>query len=268
MCYQYYLKDLEKNFALAYWDQRIAGSSSGKVDPATLTYEQFGEDAYYVVKLLKQQFPEADLYLLGHSFGVELGWQFLTTANNEQMVKGFIAVNGTFSTYRWLYYMREWVLREADKQNKEEAKQFALNNPLTEETLKTLEWTKLYGYMRNLGGNPVSVYDDKKFVLDYLFASPNTPLAQFTHAGAYHSYDKNEIRGYDKSNQLKKITIPVALFWGKKDGVVPIEVGYETEDLLESSVRKSFVTFDESWHEPFISQKDKFVEQVTKFVGQ
>ena len=97
MCYRHYFKALEKDMMVAYWDQRVAGSSSGKVNPATLRYEQFSEDAFYAIKLLKQQYPNAHIYLLAHSFGVELAWQFMGTGQNQTMVAGLTAVNGMFS---------------------------------------------------------------------------------------------------------------------------------------------------------------------------
>ncbi|GAB3327997.1 alpha/beta hydrolase [Larkinella ripae] len=265
MCYRHYLKNLEKEVAVAYWDQRIAGSSSGKVDVKTLTYEQFGEDAYYVVKLLKEQYPNTRIYLLAHSFGVELAWQFLTTNDNQQMVSGLMAVNGTFSTFRWLVQMREWVLREARWQNNTAIETYAEANPVTRENLGTYQWPELYKRMLDLGGNPVSIYDDKSFVINYLFASPNTPLGQFSHPKAYTDYGNHEIRTYEKSALLKNIQIPVALFWGKKDGVVPIEIGHETRDLLTKTA-PTLVTFEQSYHEPFISETDRFVAEVLKFV--
>ncbi|MGA0555955.1 alpha/beta fold hydrolase [Larkinella sp. VNQ87] len=265
MCYRHYLKNLENDVAVAYWDQRIAGSSSGKVDVKTLTYQQFGEDAYYVVKLLKEQYPNAQIYLLAHSFGVELAWQFLTTHDNQKLVSGLMAVNGTFSTYRWLVQMREWVLREARQQNKPDIEKYVEAHPVTRENLATYEWPELYKRMLDLGGNPVSIYDDKAFVINYLFASPNTALAQFSHPKAYTEYGDYEIQRYEKSDQLKTVRIPVALFWGQKDGVVPIEIGYETRELLVNAP-KSFVTFEESYHEPFISETDRFVAEVLKFV--
>lgn len=265
MCYRHYLKGLENDVAVAYWDQRIAGASSGKVDVRTLNYEQFGEDAYYVVKLLKEQYPNTRIYLLAHSFGVELAWQFLTTNENQKLVSGLMAVNGTFSTYRWLVQMREWILREARVQNKTEIINYVEANPVTRENLGTYKWPELYKRMLELDGNPVSIYDDKSFVLKYVFASPNTALAQFSHPKSYNDYGDHEIRTYEKGPLLKNIEIPVGLFWGKKDGVVPIEVGYETRDLLTKTT-PTFVTFEQSYHEPFISETDRFVAEVLKFV--
>lgn len=265
MCYRYYLKSLESTAAVAYWDQRIAGASTGKVDPKTLTYPQFGEDAYHVVRLLKAQYPEAKIYLLAHSFGVELAWQFLTTGNNQQLVSGLMAVNGTFSTYRWLYQIREWGIRQARLQGKAEKLQYLLDHPVTAENVRTYPWEKLERTVHELDANPVSVMSDGTYVLDYLFNSPNTALAQFGHFKHYGDWAKNEMIGFDKTAQLKDVRIPVALFWGVKDGVVPVEIGHETQALL-TNTRSTLVRFDQSWHEPFITETNAFAEAVRQFV--
>jgi pimeloyl-ACP methyl ester carboxylesterase len=268
MCYRHYLKGLERDVAVAYWDQRAAGSSSGHTDPATLTYEQFGEDAYYVIKLLNQQYPQAEVYLLAHSYGVELAWQFLTKKpEHQQLVKGLIAVNGVYSNYRWLYQLREWVLREARQQHDATIETFSVANPITPQTLLTVDWPQYYDYMLKLGGNPVSLYDDKKFLLEYLFASPNTALGQFSHSNAYQNFAKQQLLQFDRSALLPEIRIPVALFWGRKDGVVPVEIAYETQALLTNAPSKSLVLFEQSWHEPFVSETDKFVQEVLRVVS-
>ncbi|SDL11255.1 Pimeloyl-ACP methyl ester carboxylesterase [Catalinimonas alkaloidigena] len=268
MCYQPYFEALEKTVAVAYWDQRVAGSSSGRVHPDLLTYAQFGEDAYYVVTLLKQQYPDVDLYLLAHSFGVELAWQFLTTGDNQRLVKGAMLVNGIFSTYRWLVQMQAWVLEAARAQGHTAAEQFVTEHPLTPETLATYEWGTLYRHMHDLEGNPVSVYEDKKYVLNYLFASPNTALGMFTHAGAYEGWARHEMLRYDKSTALSDITVPIGLFWGEKDGVVPLGVGLETKALLPEDTEVTWVTFENSWHEPFITESSRFVQEVQAFVNR
>lgn len=265
MCYRYYFKELENDMMVAYWDQRVAGASSGKVDSGTLRYNQFSEDAFYVVKLLKQQYPNAQIYLLAHSFGVELAWQFLTTNNNQQMISGLMAVNGIFSYYRWLYHVREWALREAKKQNNAEAERELLANPVTPENTATVNWELIYRWMHKLGGNPVSLYDDKKYLANYAFASPNTALAQFTHSKAYSYYGEVESRLFEKGALLKNIRIPVRLFWGIKDGIVPVEVGRETQQLL-TNTSVSTVEFSQSWHEPFITETREFNNAVRGFV--
>ena len=265
MCYRYYLKGLEEEVAVAYWDQRIAGSASGKVDPATLNYAQYTEDLFYVVSLLTQQYPAKKIYLMGHSFGVELTWQFLTTANNQDMISGALIINGTFSNYRWMDVMRDWVLREAAEQLHAEALEFANNNPVTQENIQDLDWVSYYRYMLDLGGNELSLFSNKKFLINYALFTPNTTLAQFSHGKGYENYYDFEMFNYDTSDKLGMVTIPVAFLWGEKDGVVPIEIGYETEDLLVNTTVE-WTVFEDSWHEPFVSETDKFIDAALRFV--
>lgn len=265
MCYRHYFKELETNYAVAYWDQRIAGSSSGNTDVSTLTYAQFLEDTELVIDLLRQQFSNIDIYLMGHSFGVELGWQYLAKPANQVKVKGFIVVNGIYSSYRWLYNMREWVLARATELNDVDAKNFALEHPLEQESILTYPWIDLYRHMYRLDGNPVSLYSDASFVSNYIFFSPNLTFAQFTHGKHYGDVTETDGLVFEKANELQNITIPVALFWGEKDGVVPVALAYETQDLLtQNSVE--LVLFSESWHEPFVTENHKFVKATKTFL--
>jgi pimeloyl-ACP methyl ester carboxylesterase len=266
MCYRYYLEPLEKDYAVAYWDQRVAGSSAGRVDIQTLTYQQFLEDTELVVKMLRQQYPDTKLYLMGHSFGVELGWQFLTKGNNQDMVNGFIAVNGVFSSYRWLYQVRQFVLREAEATNNEEARDFAIRNELTQQNILQYDWVRLYRYMIDVGGNPLHILSDKQFVLDYMFNSPNLTFAQFANGKHFTNVVNTDGLTFEKGGQLSTVHVPVALLWGKKDGVVPIEIAYETQALLTGTTSQ-IVAFDNSWHEPFISETPRFIEEVKKFMS-
>lgn len=264
MCYRYYLKGLETDALVAYWDQRVAGASSGKVSESALRYAQFGEDLLYVVRLLRKQYPKTRIYLLAHSFGVELAWQFLTTGDNQALVAGVVAMNGMFSFYNWLYYVREWALREARQQRNTEAETYLLAHPVTPENAATIDWETIYRWMYKLGGNPISLYDNGRYVVNYVFNSPNTALAQFTHGQAYHYYGEVESRQFEKGPLLKTVRVPVALFWGVKDGVVPLEVGRATRPLL-TNAPVTEVDFLESWHEPFVTETAKFNRAVLSF---
>ncbi len=265
MCYRPYLKGIESGAMVAYWDQRVAGASSGQVSETTLRYAQFGEDLLLVVRLLRRQYPNAQIYLLGHSFGVELAWQFLTSNDNQRLVSGAVMVNGMFSYYNWLFEVREWALREARKQNNAEAMAYLTAHPVTRENAATVDWEGIYRWMYKLGGNPVSLYSDRKFVINYAFASPNTALAQFTHGKAYHYYGAVESRTFEKGALLSTVRVPVGLFWGVKDGVVPLEVAQATRPLL-TNTSVTEVNFENSWHEPFVTESDAFANAVLAFV--
>jgi len=95
----------------------------------------------------------------------------------------------------------------------------------------------------------------------YAFGSPNTALAQFTHSKAYGYYGDIESKTFEKGDLLKNVTVPIGLFWGAKDGIVPVEIGRQSRTLLTNS-QVTWTTFEESWHEPFITQTADFVGRI------
>lgn len=265
MCLRDYFAAVEEKVAVAYWDQRIAGSASGNADPTTLTYPQFAEDLRMAVLLLKQQYPDAKIYLFGHSFGVEMAWQFLTTGDNQQLVSGFVAMDGTFSTLDWLKTVQQWVIEQAKAQNDAEAAQYFENIQLTRNNMAaTVKWGEWYSRMFRLGANPVWPSDDKGYNRKLWFATPHSKPSQMTNTAQYDDYYAREIFTFDRRDLLKNVRIPVALFWGVKDGIMPIAHAYETQELL--TVPAKIVRFDHSWHTAFHTEPEKFAAEILKFV--
>jgi len=65
---------LEDHFVLVAWDQRGAGKSNPHgFDEAFMTFEQFLQDAHELTQHLKERFGQERIYLLGHSWGTQLG---------------------------------------------------------------------------------------------------------------------------------------------------------------------------------------------------
>jgi pimeloyl-ACP methyl ester carboxylesterase len=212
----YWFKDLQKKYVVALWEQRAAGFSSGKVDFSTLNYQQYAEDCFYVIKLLKQKYPGSKIFLMGHSFGVELGWQYMTTRDWQNQVAGYIAVNGAHSGFTDYYYQREWVLRKAQEKNNQEAYQWALAHPLTRANLPDYNVTQLYTYMYDLGGDETKLSAlSPGNVLKTTFFSPGT-IGYFMNAKEGQAHVDELIvepfKRFDKSAALANITIPVGLF--------------------------------------------------------
>lgn len=269
MCLREYFSHVEKEVAVAYWDQRIAGSASGNADPATLTYPQFAEDLEMAVRLLKERYPTTEIFLLGHSFGVEMGWQFLTTGNNQDLVNGFIVLDGIYSTYDWLQRVREWVIREARAQNDTEAEEYMSNLTLTRDNMRSVvKWGEWYSRMFRLGANPVWPSGDKGYTWRQWFHSPHSRPSQMTNTNHYDAYYAEEIFTFDRSALLGTIHIPVALFWGAKDGIIPIEVGQDTKLLLTNAPEVKMVEFENSWHAAFHTEEVLFSQELLDFVSQ
>lgn len=69
--------DLCKDFTVAAWDQRGTGGSYRGVDPATLTVDRLVEDAAELAEYLCQKYGKQKLFLLGGSWGTQLGTMLL-----------------------------------------------------------------------------------------------------------------------------------------------------------------------------------------------
>lgn len=267
MCLRPYFRDLEAKVVVAYWDQRIAGSARGNADPAGLTYVQVADDLRRVVELLHSQYPDMEVYLFAHSFGVEMAWQFLTTGNNQDLVAGAVMLNGTFSTYHWLGHVREWVISQGLAQADTEAVAYMQRHPVTRETMAdTVKWGEWYGRMFRLGANPVWPSDDPGYTARLWFKTPHSKLSQMTNVGSYDDYYAREIFTFDRTDSLAGVHIPIGLFWGMKDGIIPPAVGRQTQELLGG--RAHWVEFADSWHAAFHTEGEKFTREMLNFLGE
>jgi pimeloyl-ACP methyl ester carboxylesterase len=66
--------DPEKDFLVVHWDQHGAGKSNpGDFDESTMTFQQFLEDGHELTEVLKERFDKQKIYLLGHSWGTQVG---------------------------------------------------------------------------------------------------------------------------------------------------------------------------------------------------
>jgi len=263
MCLRTFFESAEEQLIMAYWDQRIAGSSGGTSHPDQLTYLQFADDLKQVILLLKKRYPNKRLYLLGHSFGVEMAWQFLTSGNNQNLVDGFIAMDGTYSTYEWLITSQKWIMNEALIQGDEEAYNYMNNLSLTQSNMSDLvDWGKWYEFIFRLGGNPVWPTDDAEYNLKLWFFSPHSAFSNSLNSSLYDNYYDKEIFTFDRKSLLSNINIPITIFWGEKDGIMPIEHAYQTSALLPGNPTP--IIFKNSWHSPFHTENDLFTQELIK----
>lgn len=67
------LQEVQQDFVLVGWDQRGAGKSYLSLDPESLTLEQAIADTIDLVEILRQQYDEDKIYLMGESWGTILG---------------------------------------------------------------------------------------------------------------------------------------------------------------------------------------------------
>lgn len=265
-CLRPFFEGIEQNALMVYWDQRLAGSSRGNADPQAWSYAQHANDLRQLVLLLKQLYPEQSIWLFGHSFGVELGWEFLCTGNNAALVAGFVAMNGTSATLPWLKAVQQWVVREGAARGDSEAVAYFWPLVLTAQNAKqVVKWGEWYSRMFRVGANPQWPSDDPAFVRQMKFSSAHSSLSQLTNTAQQDRYYNDLIFGFDRSADLARLDMPIRLFWGVKDGIVPLETGLSTQALLQGNV--PLVRFENSWHSAFHTENEKFTREMLKAIG-
>src|SRR5664279_1657480 len=93
---KYISQNLGDKYAMVYWDQRNAGASQGSSNGGNLNLSQMVDDLKKVIQVLKYRYgSNMSLFLLGHSFGGLIAADFLTQPGNQNMIKGFINVDGS-----------------------------------------------------------------------------------------------------------------------------------------------------------------------------
>ena len=92
----YISQNIENKYAVVYWDQRNAGGSQGNSNGDHLNLPQMTEDLKKVIQLIKYRYgKDSGIFILGHSFGGLLTASFMTTGDNQSMVKGWIFADGS-----------------------------------------------------------------------------------------------------------------------------------------------------------------------------
>jgi len=260
---------LREKYAVAFWDQRNAGSAAGTSNIDKLSLSQMIEDMEVVVKVLKLRYNKAGIYLYAHSFGGLLSAGYLTKDSNQNQLKGWIDIDGAHSYPLCDSLSRKMLIdtarSEIDKGNYVSQWQNILNycndhDPLSSYAVSSQTETYAHmaeGYMGITQNNLVfSLAED-----------PSDQLANYYNL-YYTSAGNNfleSLESADYSDQLNKIRIPSLLLWGQYDFVVPPKVGEDAMNSLGSSYKK-LVLFSHSGHHPMETETDEAENEIINFI--
>lgn len=177
-----------------------------------------------------------------------------------------MAVNGTHSGFSYYYHQHQWILREAQAQHNTAIYQWAKAHPVTRATLAGYDGRKAYGYMAELKGDESNVFTPG-LVLQKTFLSPVSVGGNLINSQQFQGNEgyNRQFKAFDRSAQLASLRLPVALFWGARDGNVTIDVGRQADSLLINSPKR-LVTFDASWHTPQETENERFTSEVLDFI--
>jgi pimeloyl-ACP methyl ester carboxylesterase len=253
-------RQLEKNYAVLYWDQRYSGLSQGNPDKSTLTIGQFIDDVSKIVQLARSKYPSAKLFMLGHSWGGGLSAAYLGSDDNQSAFSGWIDVDGSVRDDIEEAEIRKWILERVPEHYSDDPPfwQFIIDW-YNENPLPVYSDEEPYLYVSALGG------DEKN--------SANYPLARLVFSSPFslavysNHVDQTMADGIDFTPQLNNIHIPSLIIWGKEDGILPLPLSrYAYDQIATDSADKKIITVQGSAHSPQVDNPSEFASSISAFI--
>lgn len=283
---------LEKEFALAYYEQRGTGNSQGNFDFGENIYETYTEDLHKAAAFLKKAY-DAEIILMGHSFGGRLVYEYMIRYGQLGIPGKYISASGPATTDAAADTLR-WKFRRSFLYNT--ANLEISRNTRVNEWEAVLQWLSATPEIKKVEGDyPYKLMDQWNSYVENLvysnygekspafrdyvkviFCSTYNPFPSLLN-GTYRDkivslFAREDKKGYDNGsqlmNRLKQIdTQSVLLLTGKYDDVCPPE---ELDYIYKQipSTQKRIEIIDYAGHELFTHQPIEFYNQIKSFIQQ
>jgi pimeloyl-ACP methyl ester carboxylesterase len=270
-----WMDTLEQRYAIAYWDQRNSGNTQGGANHDDLTLSTMTDDLKKVILTLKSRYGQDEsIFLYAHSFGGCLSASFLTTGDNQNLVKGWIDIDGSHSF--------PLIGTESKKM------QILIGTSEKNAGRNVAEWTKILDFAQandprtssKISGEfNANAYSAIKLIQDVktvslpktndLSPSINSSVSRFVNFQSVYinSGLEQELFNADFSPKLKNLTLPVLCLFGKYDFVVPPILADDVLNKVQSKSKKK-VVFNFSGHDPYLTESSKVNTEIIQFVEQ
>lgn len=257
---------LEKSFTLVYWDQRGSGKSfDRKIPKSSMTVEQFISDLDELVDLVRRRVRQNKVAIFGHSWGSVLG--VLYAARFPEKVSVYVggAQIGDSPSAESVSYAL--ALAEAARRNNRKAVRelSAIGPPPYDANGLWRERTWLQRFDGNLTLRALWYFG--RIVLrgpeSSIFDLPNLMR------GFRFSLDAMwpEVSTLNLIKLVPELRMPVFFFLGRRDQWVPSETSLAYFEALTAPSKK-LVWFEESGHQLFADEPEKFNDAMVSLVGR
>lgn len=267
-------KELENDYAFAYWDQRGSGLSQGNPHPSTFTVDQFVEDLDLVIDGINLRHDNPKIIIYGVSWGGALGSAYLSAGNYQDKVTGFICMNSGHNLLEGIpksvVFVKDYAQTQIDNGIEvdywTEARDWCATVPNM--TIKE-NYLKYDAYLSNTNAyqyNPNQVLQGPE-VSALGVMSSYMSLAIFFN-GPYLA-ERFNILELNLSAQMAKIKIPSLVIWGRHDGVNTIEMGFDAYNSIGGPgfADKKMVILENSAHLAHLEEQDPFKNAFRQFVN-
>lgn len=260
-----YDKELEKEFVMVHWDQRGAGKSNkSNFNENTMTYDQFISDGHQLTKYLKDRFNKDKIYLLGHSWGTQLGLELVAKYSEDYY--SYISVSQVINQklHHEIGYL--WLLEEIQEKGNEKdlEKLKYLGEPpfyKHDDFVIFIQLINAYGGSFDLPFSKllwISLKSSEYTFKDYL------AWLDGSNRGSGKMWNEDSYMSFNSIEKFPQLDLPVYFFIGKNDYNTPLEATKKYYQSLIAPAGKQIVIFEKSAHTPFLAEPDKFVKELIR----
>lgn len=254
--------DLTDDFTLVAWDQRGTGGSYFGCDPASLTLDRLVEDCVELIAYLCRTLKKKKVYLLGGSWGTELGT--FVCARAPEQVAGYIGygqvVNGVENEARSYAFALNQAEAAGDAESVETLKKVGppvdgQYTPVFEGLMAQRRVLSKYG-----GSNVKKVGYFQGTVLPILRSGELSLRDKWGTAKGYQlclSQMWPSIVHYDFLHDLHAFQVPYYIFQGRMDENTPASLIQDYYDAI-TAPDKDLIWFEHSAHGPLGEEPEKF----------
>jgi pimeloyl-ACP methyl ester carboxylesterase len=270
----YISQNIGNKYAIVYWDQRNAGASQGTSNGNHLNLTQMTDDLKKVIEVIKGRYGQnSDVFLLGHSFGGLLTTSFITTDDNQSMIKGWIVVDGSHN-YPLSDTLTRHMLLTVGQQ------QVALNK-------HTEEWNEIISYCNAHTGNftfeeskqletyagnaenyfdVVRKFDILELIKEHAF-NDDWPITSilFNYLYSSEASFNKDLHYTEFSSSLYKVITATLLLYGKYDFICPSGLGTDIMNQISTNDKKMIIS-PISGHNLMYQDEALFCKEVNDFI--
>ena len=248
-----YEKKLENNFVVVNWDQRGSGMSySSNIPKESMNRDQFIEDTKELIDYLCEKYEKEKIYLVGHSWGTELG--LYVVDKYPEKVAAFISIGQVVNGIESEVISYDYVLEMANKNKEQKALDdlMRIGEPpyknTVNDTAAQRKWLSKYG------GVERKVDTLRDIILGSIFSSEYTGIdgIKFTLG---NKFSADTMWGHNKDldfiRDIPEVKVPIYFCAGRYDYNTPSVLIEEYYNEIIAP-KKELIWFEESAHFPIL----------------
>lgn len=275
-------QQLEKQYAMVYYDQRGAGNCQGSYATNTLHLAQLSEDLSSVIASIRQMYPSPRIFLLAYSYGGALGITHLLNTENRSEITGLISIAGAFDrklqseqqTKLIEYCLQKWQSDGIIKSYDALKEGFSCKNEAKPEQCRQ-DSIELQAKVQSLL-QEVEQYNTFKVnvgsvlrLLDFAFFSQSNPIFSGSNEALHGQYYQPEFDSLQLSEQVADLTTPIILINGRWDTNVPFFTAQEMYERIGTPAgRKQLLILEQSGHLPMLTEPMELARGIIGFIEE